>query len=283
MSLVTLEQLTKDVNDLPALPMVTLQVIKLTDDTKTSIIELNNCISQDQALVAKILRLANSSYYGFARRISSVTDAIIILGFKTIRNLTFAATVYDFVKQELPSYGLACGELWKQSIVCAMIARNLAIKINFENPEEAFAAGLLHDFGKIILNTYLRDTFIEINNKVNEEKISFSTAESNILGFDHAAIGAKVANKWNLPVALVHAIQYHHSPLEAPEEKVLSSIVHVADALCMSMGIGLGVDGLRYSFDDGVLEQLSLTQGDIEELMSNMADNLVDVTSFIDL
>lgn len=282
MSQFTLKHLTKDVNDLPSLPMITLQVIKLTDDSKTTIPQISNVISQDQAMAAKILRMANSAYYGFARSISSITDAVIILGFKSIRDLVFAATMHDFVNKELTGYALAKGELWKQSIVCAMVGANISKRINYKNHDEVFASGLLHDIGKVILNIYMNDTFDLVLQKVNQDKVPFMVAEKEILGFDHAAVGAAVANKWNLPEALVEAIAYHHNPLKAPHKKELAAIIHMADIICMTMGIGLGADGMLYPCDEGVVKLLNLKSSDIDELISETAENLVDINSLTD-
>lgn len=278
----TLKHLTKDVNDLPSLPMITLQVIKLTDDAKTTIPQISNVISQDQVMAAKILRMANSAYYGFARSISSITDAIIVLGFKSIRDLVFAATMHDFINKELSGYALAKGELWKHSIVCAMVAAKIAKRVHYNSPDEVFTAGLLHDIGKVILNIYMNDSFELVLQKVNDEKVPFMLAEKDILGFDHAAVGAAVANKWNLPETMVEAIAFHHKPLEAPHNKQLAALVHIADIICMTMGIGLGADGMLYPCDEGVLKLLKLKSSDIEELISETAENMVDITSLTD-
>lgn len=278
-----LENLIKKVNDLPSLPIVTMQVMKLTDDPKTSILDLANTILQDQALTAKILRLANSAFYGFARSISTITDAIVILGFKSIRDLVLAASVYDVANKELKGYALAKGELWKQSIISAMLARKIAKKIKYHSTDEAFVAGLLHDIGKVVINLYVNEAYKEILAKVENEKIPFLVAEKEILGFDHAEVGAYVARKWNLPESLVNTIAFHHNPSEAPGDKQQCAIVHISDAICMTIGVGLGADGLLYQFDEGALKELHLKGRDIEDIISEVSDELVDINTLTDL
>lgn len=281
MNPVSLEEIVRRVEELPALPKTAHQVIKLTQDPKTSITELSAAISNDQALAAKVLRMANSAYYGYARRIFTLSDAVIILGFGTVRNLVMAASVYNVMDRELPGYVLARGELWKQSIVCAMMARKIAARCGFDNPEKAFVAGLVHDIGKIILNTYLAEAYAAIIERVNNEGVPFMTAEEEVLGFNHAVVGGKVAEKWNLPEELVEAIANHHSPREAHISPALTAITHLTDVAGMTMGIGLGADGLLYPYDGYALEVLQITHKDLEEVVSEVGDSMFDLESLI--
>lgn len=281
MNPVSLEEIVRRVEELPALPKTAHKVIKLTEDPKTSITELSAAISNDQALTAKVLRMANSAYYGYARRIFTLSDAVIILGFGTVRNLVMAASVFNVMDKELPGYVLARGELWKQSIVCALMARKLAARCEFDNPEKAFVAGLLHDIGKIILNTYMAQAFAAVLNKVETEKVPFMTAEEEVLGFNHAIVGAKVAEKWNLPDELVEAISLHHSPRDAHILPALTAIIHLTDVAGMTMGIGLGADGLLYPYDGYALEVLHITHQDLEEIISEVGDSMFDLDSMI--
>ncbi len=272
----SLNDIIQKVDELPALPHITYKVSKLTSDPKTTITQLADVISRDQVLTAKVLRMANSAYYGYARRIFSIDQALIILGFSTIRNLVLAASVYNVMDREFQGYFLPKGELWKHSMSTALIARSLAKKVGYELPDQAFIAGLLHDIGKIILNHFMKKKFDEVLKKVNKKNIPFMEAESRILGFDHAMVGSRVAEKWNLPEELEEAIANHHSPQEAKINPKLTSIIHMADCASMSMGIGLGGDGMLYPFDGFAAQQLQLTQKDVEETISEIADSMID-------
>jgi len=278
----SLNDIVQKVEELPALPHVTYRVLKLTSDPKTSIAELVDTITKDQVLTAKVLRMANSAYYGYARRIYSINEAVVILGFSTVRNLVLAASVYNVMDKEFQGYFLPKGDLWKHSMSTALTARLLAKKIGYELPDQAFVAGLLHDIGKIILNTYMKTMFDKVLDKVNKENIPFMKAEQEILGFDHAVVGSRVAEKWNIPSELVESIAKHHCPSQADINPVLTSIIHVADAASMSMGIGLGGDGMLYPFDSFVTDKLKLTKEIVEETISEIADSLIDAETMIE-
>ncbi|PKM41923.1 MAG: hydrolase [Firmicutes bacterium HGW-Firmicutes-8] len=283
MAELNLNDIIHKVDELPALPQITYRVLKLTSDPKTSIAELANTIVKDQVLTAKVLRMANSVYYGYARRIYSISEALIILGFSTVRNLVLAASVYTVMDKELQGYFLPKGDLWKHCMSTALIARSLAKKVNYELPDQAFIAGLLHDIGKIVLNTYMKESFHSVIEKVNKENIPFMDAEQQILGFDHAIVGSRVAEKWNLPQELVEAIASHHSPSRAEINPKLTSLTHIADAASMAMGIGLGGDGMLYPFDGFATKQLNITEEIIEQTIGEIADSMIDAeTIFVD-
>jgi len=157
MGILTVEQVVAQVKDLPTLPEVTTEVIKLTDDPNATAQDINRVVGKDQGLTAKVLKLANSAYYGFPRRISTVTDATVMLGFQTLRSIVMAASVSDMLSREMKGYSLGSGELWRHSQATAMGARLLARQCKYPAADVAYTAGLLHDIGKVILNHYLQD------------------------------------------------------------------------------------------------------------------------------
>lgn len=276
-----LDQVVSRVKDLPALPAIVTRVIQLTEDPNSTAKDLSDVLGQDQSLAAKVLRLANSAYYGFPRRINSITDAVVLLGFGTIRSLIMAASVYDVLKRPVEGYALAPGELWRHSQACAMGARLIAQRAKYRSLEQAYVAGLLHDIGKIVLNEYMAEAYQKVIEKVMEKQVPFMEVEAEILGFDHSVVGAKVAEKWNLPIELVEAIGCHHRPMQSTSNPEVTSIVHVADSLCMMMGIGLGLDGLYYPLDEKAIELLKLKPEDLETIISRLADSLIDTNSVL--
>lgn len=281
MASVPVEEIVRRVEDLPSLPQVVHRVIRLTEDPRATAADVSNAISCDQSLAANVLKLANSAYYGFARRIGTITEAVIILGFNTVRSLAFACSVYDVFKADVEGYSLARGELWKHSLACAMASRLVARRIKFRSPDQAFIAGLLHDIGKVILNFHVGASYEEIIRNVGEGGASFQEAERAVLGYSHSDVGARVAEKWSLPEDLVAAIGYHHEPASAPAGRGLTAVVHVADAIVLSLGIGIGRDQLYYNVDGGILGQLGLKENDIEELVSSLGSALVDLENMI--
>lgn len=279
MEKVSLENIIEAVNDIPALPQVVLRVMQMTEDPDSTAQEIHKVLDQDQAMTARVLRLANSAYYGFARRIASVTDAVVLLGFKTIRGIVLAAAVSDLLQKKYEGYALEEGELWRHSQACAIASRLIARRCRFSNLDVAYTAGLLHDIGKVILNRYMKEAYHEVVELVTSQEIPFMDAEVQILGFNHAVVGARLTERWSLPPQLVEAIDKHHQPGKAAEDQKLTAIVHLADAVCLSMGIGIGVDGLLYPVDPDSLALLELSEADLEAIISDMTDLLSDPTS----
>lgn len=279
----TLDKIVKAVKELPALSHVASKVLAITEDPDANASDLAETINLDPNLAASILKLANSAYYGFARHISTVTDAIVLLGFSTIKSLTIAASTYKIYNKEVSGYSLSKGEIWRHSIGCAMMSKLIAMRSKYKVPEEAYVAGLIHDIGKIVLDRFVEKEFAQITEIVDNEKISFSEAEKRILGFDHPEVGAKVVERWNFPANLVEAIRYHHEPEKAEVSPPLTSIVHIADASCLMLGIGLGGDGLSYPLNEKAVNMLTLTEQDMENLMSKLGEVLIDPQCFASL
>lgn len=276
MTKLTIDQIVSKVDELPSLPHIVVRVMELTEDPDSTAFDINEVINQDQNMTAQVLRMANSVYYGYSRRIATVTDAIVLIGFNAVRSIVLAASVSKILKKELNGYVMGEGELWRHSQGAAVFARLLAKKTKFRSVELAYTATLLHDIGKLVLNSYLSESYQEVLKIVNEEKLPFNEVEDNMFGFNHATVGGKVAEKWNLPKDLVEAISFHHHPEEATVNPHLTAIVHLSDLVALQMGMGMGIDGLLYSFSKDALELLELNEGDLEALMAEVVDLFVD-------
>ena len=271
-----LEALVRQVRDLPALPETVVRVMRLADDPKSGIVDVAKVLAPDQALAARVLKLANSAFYGSSRRIATVSDAVVILGMRTTRNLVMAASCEALLENEVAGYCLPRGALLRHSLACASAAQALARRTQYRGMEEAFVAGLLHDLGKVVMNAYLRDQFIQVLMQAASGEMTYAEAERTVFRFDHAEAGACLLERWNLPASLVAAVRYHHTPLEAPGDHPLPCLVHVADAICMTLGIGLGLDGLAYMLQPDALSILGLTSDDFEEVTSQLCDTLAE-------
>lgn len=271
------------VKDIKVLPGVLTRIMEVTENPDSNVYDMEKIILSDQALTTKVLRLANSAYYGYGRKISTISQATLLLGFKTIKSMAIAATVSPMMKDELKGYALDSNDLWMQSQTCAIISRHIAKKSGKYDPEEAYVAGLLRDIGKTILNEYMVDEYIKVVDLIMDERYSFSDAEKMIFDFNHAELGAKIAEKWNLPGHLVEAIKYHHNPDRSDakgKDRILLSIVHIADAMTMMMGVGLGVDGLSYTLSDDSLELLEIDGNDFSQIISDVSELIKDRESF---
>lgn len=281
MTKLTLEYIVNKVDDMEVLPEIINKIVSLTEAPDSTIEDMEREILKDQVLITKILRLANSAYYGYARKISTISQATVLLGFQAIKSIALASTVSQYLTSELKGYSLEKNQLWTQSQTCAIISRYLAKYVNYPNPEEAYIAGLLRDIGKTVLNQHMETEYMEVLSKIENDKLSFLKAEKDILGFDHAEVGEKVAAKWDLPPDLVDAIGHHHTPENSDVNIKLVSIVHVADAMTMMMGVGLGLDGLAYELSPVAIETLNLDEEEFHNIISQVADLVLDEDSFL--
>jgi len=253
-----------------------VKVAKMLDDFDCSINEISKTISSDQALTTTILKYCNSAQYGFVRKIATVKDAISVMGFKTLKSIVFTIVSKSSFSKKMEGYGLAEGELWRNSVSCAVYCRHLAEMVDYEDPDQAFTAGLLRDIGKLVLHDYVREDFEKIVKLTGEEEISFSEAEEKVLDYNHSQIGALMADKWSLPQILTDTIKHHHTPAAAEEEDCkdidLIRIVHLCDYLTAILGYGIGEDGMMQNVDASSVEKLgfSLEPENMELLVSEM-------------
>lgn len=271
---INLEHILKRVRDLPPLPLTATQLISLTKNPKTSAKDLEVVISQDPSLTAGILRQANSSYYGYARRISSLQEAIVLLGFQVIQGIAMSTAIAPLLKIELVGYEIDQEGLWKHSLLTGMAAKRLCQHRKLPYADIAFTAGLLHDIGKLIISIYVREVSDYLLKKASELKLSYVELEGKVIGFDHAKVGGLLAESWNLPDDLVEAITYHHSPASAQNHEKLTSVIHVANGLVGLLGIGGGVDSLYNPIERQALDLLTLKEADLKLIMVDLSKSL---------
>jgi putative nucleotidyltransferase with HDIG domain len=277
---IKLEHILKRVQELPPLPTSVMRVIALTKNPETSVKELETVIGQDLALTAAILRQANSAYYGYARRISSLQEAIVMLGFQVTQGLAISASVAPLLKTKLVGYEIEQEGLWKHSLLTAMAAKRLCQHRKLPYGDVAFTAGLLHDIGKLIITIYVQEVGDYLIKEVTEAKLSYVELEEKVIGFDHARVGGFLARSWNLPDDLVAAISFHHSLSDAENYEELSSVIHVANGLASLLGIVGGVDSVFNPIQQEALDLLTLKESDLELLMADLRELLEDPTNF---
>ena len=267
--------------DIKSFPKFVLETMRKLNDPESNAADVAQSLSRDEGLVLRVLKLANSAAYGVSRNISNISEAIALLGYKSVSNIILAATVYSAMDKGFTGYALDRGELWRHSLMVAYTSRHLAGLTGTVSTEDAYVGGLLHDIGKVILNDYVRFGYGIIVKIVEEKHIPFTEAERQVLGFDHAMIGELLVEKWNMPESYTVPIAYHHRPNDLPQEKMkyqpLLDVVTVANTICLMLGIGLGADGLQaYMFPEPV-ERLGISNFD--NLLSEMIDFAGSVAS----
>jgi putative nucleotidyltransferase with HDIG domain len=234
MSTITLEQAVANVRDLPTLPLVVTELISTLERADVSIDELAAKVSNDQALTAKTLRLANSSTYGLQVKVTTIQQAITFLGFQTTRDLITAAAITGCFA-EGQCAGFSDKAFWRHSIATAACARVLARRMRF-NQDYAFTAGLLHDIGRLVLVSTHPEHYAEVIAWRAAHDSELLDAERAVLGVDHLAAGIALAEHWNFSDTMKLAIAHHHAP-DADGAGFLATIIHVANAIVHALDI----------------------------------------------
>jgi len=244
-----LEKIILDTIDIPSLPTVAVKALELINSDSSSIDELEKIISKDQSFSARLLRIANSPYYGMNRRIDTISSGVMLIGFNTMKSLVVAASLKDMHRK----FGLFEQKLWEHSLGVSVASSLLARVSKLAQPEEALVAGLIHDVGKTILNNSIPDKYALITQKVYEEGTQYKDVEKELLGYTHCDVGGLIARKWKLPKNLEIVIQYHHSEtlpvFEDSSFESLCQLVNVADSVCLSQSIGMkGPDSIKVHY-----------------------------------
>jgi putative nucleotidyltransferase with HDIG domain len=258
------------VGDLPAMPHIASQVLDLLSDDDSNPREINRLITKDQALTARVLKVANSPFYGASRSISTLNDAIVFMGFDSVRSLITTAVLKGIYSK----VGLAEKLLWEHSVGCGLAARKIADAIRYRRKEEAYLAGLMHDVGKTALFLHAPEAMGIIMEDVYNEGTDFFDLEQRMFGFTHALVGGAIANKWRFAANIEEAIADHHRPESAGSSAQLTQIVNAANAICYKLSVGptrkpdLDLDRVK------CFKALGLSSDQIEQILSEVMDTL---------
>ncbi len=277
----------ESMGQLPTLPSVITSVLELIRNPKTSAADIGRAINVDMALSTKILKIVNSAFYGFPKKIGTVTQAVVILGFNTIKSAILGVSVikaFEDSYQKSNKSSFHEDEFWEHSIGCASVCRVIAKRMNIRFVEEAFISGMLHDIGKLIFDQFVHDEFKKSLQLMNGNDIFLNEAEKEVFKFDHADIGAFLLEKWNFPADLCNAVQHHHHPgnLKKGEDKILSSIVHLGDIICKAVDIGNNGDKYIHKIDSDVWSSLEL-QDDFDALFNDINEEFKKASNFLEI
>jgi putative nucleotidyltransferase with HDIG domain len=274
-------KIIENVDSLPSLPSIVLALMDVVNSSDSSADDAAKLISKDPALTSKMIRLANSAFYGIPRSISSVSSAVVILGFNTIRSLVLSASV---AKMFDGKHSLDMDRFWKHSIVTAMTAKIIVrhlMSVRMMDPESAFCAGMLHDIGKLIFSQYMPEDYAAVCNYAKENGVSLFEAEEALMGINHAQMGKILADKWSLPLDLEYAFVHHHNPQKASDAFYLVNIIHLSDIIAHDLGCNL--------FDDehctGEFEQcrieLKIGTADYDKIVQTVENSIDKSQEFL--
>lgn len=268
MTPLTIDAVMAGLRQLPSLPVVVLEVLETFEQgDEVDIDELARRIARDQAIAARVLRIANSSFYGLQKRVGTVQEAVVVLGFRSVRAMVMSvAATSSFPQRECRGFNHTA--FWRHCVGVGLCARTLAVPARM-NADLAFTAGLMHDIGRLVLVTCFPAQYGEVLDYRSKHDCPVLVAERDVLGLDHAAVGGVLAERWKFSLALREAIAGHHAPQDYTASS-LAGLVHVADMTAHALGLSgeenelvatlvdvawnrLGIDWQQYK---GVLAQV---------------------------
>jgi putative nucleotidyltransferase with HDIG domain len=251
------KELIQNACDIPAVPMVAYKVLKLIENPNSTMEEIQRAITADQAMATRILKVANSAFYGVRRSIDTVSEAITIIGFNTVKHIVLAVSTREVYKE----FGLFEQKLWEHSLAVSVASGLIAGEIAFLKREEAVVTGLLHDIGKAILNNSQPEKYSIVIQTVYDKIKPYASVEKEVFGFDHSEVGYLLAEKWGFPEVLCNVILKHHTwssedPLAGePYENSLCLVVSLADAFCVRLGAGYKTPMLNLDLGEQTLRE----------------------------
>ncbi len=236
----TPQELIQNLGDLPPMPKVATRLIQISTDSNTSCEELLDLIRMDQALSAQVLKVANSAMFGRVREVTTLTQAILTLGFLTTRSVVFAASLKNLFSRG--PVGVQERILWEHALVTAITGSAFSKSMGFSATEEVFLAGLMHDIGKNVMALKFPEGYGALLRRVSDQEVDALTLELDGFGFDHASVGEALLRSWNLSEALETAVRWHHEPRRAaPEHRRLVALVALGNQVAIDLQIGFGM------------------------------------------
>jgi len=236
----TPQDVIQNLGDLPPLPQVATRVIRISADSDTSSEELQNLVKTDQALTAQVLKIANSAMFGMVREVTTLTQAVMTLGFSTARSVVLASSVKNLFTRG--PVGPQERILWEHALAAAITGSAFSKALRFAGTEEVFLAGLMHDIGKSVLAVKFPDSYGSLLRRLHHDGEDGLTQELDTFGFDHAMVGEALLSSWNISEGIAAVVRWHHDPLQAPpEHRRLVALVALGNQAALDLQIGLGM------------------------------------------
>jgi len=270
----SLNDIVEQINLLAPIPAIASQIMTKSEDPDSSLSEIADLIVNDPALTANLLKICNSAYFGLPRKVESVKDAVSWVGLDQIVELVLTNSVSNNFNKGLEGYGLGEGELWRHAVTSAHVAKSLAHRFGVsQNKHLIYTAALLKDIGKLILGRFVAFSAEKINILVHSQGYSFNDAEKNVIGMNHEELGAMVGEKWSFSKKLIYIIRHHHLADESARQDLETTLIYLADIICMMMGICTGTDGLSYRFYSDVLKRINVSEKDLQGIIAETSEN----------
>jgi putative nucleotidyltransferase with HDIG domain len=264
-----IRQRLQSINSLQTQPAVITKITQMLQNPATNADELGQVIRTDQVLASTVLKLVNSAFYGFPGKVGSIHHAIVLLGFSTVKNIVLTASVLEVFNMDTSTTKFNAQEFRKHSLACAVAAQCLAQAIGYENKDECFVAGLIHDIGKVVMFQLAPEDLTRVVDCADKTKSLFYDTECKLLGINHQEAGGMLVEQWNLPPDILHAVSHHHTPPH-DGKSALTAIVHCADIFARAMGYGNGGDNKVPVVSENAWKNLKLDNVDLVRLFDNI-------------
>ncbi len=272
----SIEDLISGIPTLGSCAGVLNEIESVLDDPDSTLDDVGNIIEKDPDLTGRLLKLGNSSFFGFPSRIETVSETISLIGIQQVQDLISVSVVveiFEGVSEDLVNMG----SFWKHSLSCGLAARQLALARRVPKPEKFFVAGLLHDIGRMVLYSQAPDEARQIFAIYLSDTVLLREAEQKVLGFDHAEIGEALLKVWNYPANLFSTVRYHHHPMSAGPFQLEASLVHVADHLVNAMQHGSSGEHWIPPLQAKAWERLNLPVDILESIVDTVDGQITEV------
>lgn len=264
-----IDEILHNVKKLETVPTIIHKVLALAEDPDAPLKDLVAVVERDPAITANLLRTVNSAHVGLPVKVDSVHQAVSMLGLQQVVELVLSQNLGTNLNRAQKGYGLAKGDLWRQSLAVAMVARTLARQRDLMSLPAIYTAALLKDIGKVLLHEYVADRIEPIQRRVADQGMSFVEAEKAELGMDHSAVGGIIAREWGFSDHMVYMIENHHLANVASRNDPATASIYLADMVAMMVDTGLGVDRLAYHVYQDVFNEFFAGKSAVRDMMSN--------------
>ena len=275
------ERLIRQIEELPTLPAIITRILEVLEDDSSSARDLEQVVSCDQSIAARVLRIANSAYYGFSGEITTIHRAIVILGFQTVRGLALGSSIFEAFSGEEQEPCFDRTAFWLHSIACSRCAMALGKQVRGIDPEEAFLGGLIHDIGMVVMDHVMHEKYRPVLEQAVTSGKPLNQLERRAWGFDHADVGGWLAEHWKFPPSLLEAICFHHRvtrSVNAPP--ALVAVIHLADFCAHEAGMSVTGNRNRGDLQDEALRLAGVDEGVLTTLADRIRDEREQIEAF---
>jgi HD-like signal output (HDOD) protein len=270
---VLVQQAIKKISTIATLPEVTARIIQTVEDPKSTAHQLHQIVAHDPALVTRVLKVVNSSFYGLPGQIGSIERAIVLLGLNAIKNIAVAASLGQLFRGVKLCEEFTARDLWKHCLAVGVAAREMARQLKLPIADEAFLAGMIHDVGILVSLQTSPEQLRQVCERAKVEQRDFCEIERELMGVDHQMLGAGLAEAWKFPLSCQLVAGHHHQPQTASDSnRALVMLVHIADTLCCQKKLGFTLTASRQQLDDTMLREAGLDGALVQKMREKLPE-----------